>query len=597
MLTPEYLETVGEEIGALYEAVVTDILADIAERITLAENSMTATTEYLNQKLRDIGLQQKYINTKLAELMNTTESMVEDIMEESTYKSTRDSFELYRAAGYDATGVDFSNQILKGTNVLKGELKNLTRTTAKLANSTLIKSYDKAYLQVSSGAYSFDQACKNVIKDLTSQGIGTIVYDSGAKRTVESAVRLAVRTSVNQNALACEIDLINEIDDANLVETSSHLGARPSHSVWQGKVFWTKHEVKGYDNFYDATGYGTGEGLGGYNCKHSFHPYFEEFGQTYFPVDEEANAELYEQMQKQRYHERKMREWDRTIQIQKAAGQDTKTADQWKNYHKQKINELIKDGKGLLKRNYSAEKGYSNTNSRFIGGSNDWSETKPRTVTKEEIDSLKAYAKSNGITIKYLDEFDGEPENVKMSIDSLVKIMDKYPLKSKTIELSSKIFVNDNDFAETQSKHHIYLNTKAMRDIAITEKNMNNDPKFLAGTKIEHIAMHEYGHVIASQIGEKGIEILKKALYNLDKEIPKTVDDIREFLIENVSGYAGRYYYSDSENARIALNIKVKCNNINKLKEVIPEMITKNEIEPTELTIEFCRILREEYLL
>lgn len=359
MLTPEYLESVGDEIGALYEDVVTDILADIADRILHAEDSMTATTEYLNQKLIDIGLQQKYINTKLAELMNTTEEKVEEVMEESTYKSTRKSFEIYRAAGYDATGVDFSKQILKGTNVLKGELKNLTRTTAKMAQDTYIKSLDKAYLQVASGAYSYTQACNNVIKDLINQGIGTITYESGAHRSIESAVRLAVRTSVNQNALACEMDMLNEIEDANLVETSSHLGARPSHTVWQGKVFWLKEKVEGYDNFYEATKYGTGEGLGGYNCKHSFYPYFEEFGQTYFPVDEKENAELYEQTQKQRYHERKMREWDRKIQIQKAAGQDTKTATQWKNHHKQKIEELVKDGKGLLKRNYSAEKGYT----------------------------------------------------------------------------------------------------------------------------------------------------------------------------------------------------------------------------------------------
>jgi len=33
--------------------------------------------------------------------------------------------------------------------------------------------------------------------------------------------------------------------------------------------------AKRYENFYKATGYGTVEGLGGPNCRHSFYPYFE----------------------------------------------------------------------------------------------------------------------------------------------------------------------------------------------------------------------------------------------------------------------------------------------------------------------------------
>lgn len=356
MLTPKYLESIGEEIGELYESVITEILADITERISLGEDSMSATTEYLNQKLIDLGLQQQFINTKLAELTNKTDKMIEDIMEESMYKSVRASFDIYRKAGYDVSGVDFSKQLLKGTNVLKGELKNLTKTTAKLSKDTYVKAYDKAYLQVTSGAYSYDQACKNVIKDLVNDGIGKIAYDSGAERTVESAVRVAIRTSVNQNALACEMEMLEQMDDANLVETSSHLGARPSHAEWQGRIFWTKKKVEGYDNFYDSTGYGTGEGLGGYNCRHSFYPYFEEFGQTYHPFDNEENDELYELSQKQRYHERKTREWDRRYQIEKAGGQDTKTSQQYRNYHKSKLNEIVKESKGKLKRDYSAEK-------------------------------------------------------------------------------------------------------------------------------------------------------------------------------------------------------------------------------------------------
>lgn len=361
MLSPDYLETVADPIGELYDEFITAILVDIAERIKLAgeydREELYDTAAYLNRKLRELGLQQEWINLKLAELLNKTQQEVEEIMSTSTAMSVESSFSLLNAAGYDTTGLSFIKQIQKSTRVLEGELTNLTRTTANLARDTLINAYDKAYLQVASGAYSYDQAVKLAIQELTKNGIGVITYESGARRTVESAVRLAVRTSVNQNALTCEEDMLNELG-VNLVETSSHLGARPSHAEWQGKVFWRLHPEGDYDNFYEATGYGTGEGLGGYNCRHSFYPYFPEIGQTYKPYNQEENEELYKLSQEQRYHERKMREWDRKKQILEAGGLDTTAADNRIRQHAEAISETLKASNGKLKRDYSAEKGY-----------------------------------------------------------------------------------------------------------------------------------------------------------------------------------------------------------------------------------------------
>ena len=98
-----------------------------------------------------------------------------------------------------------------------------------------------------------------------------------------------------------------------LVETSSHAGARPSHAEWQGKVFCIKGHHKRYGDFYRETGYGTGAGLCGWNCYHSFYPYFEGLSTPSFSHDPSkdagrSNDEDYERQQKQRYYERKIRE-------------------------------------------------------------------------------------------------------------------------------------------------------------------------------------------------------------------------------------------------------------------------------------------------
>lgn len=360
-LTPSYLQKCTDGIEGEYQKLVTEILVDMAQRIAHA-GSMTSTTEYLNAKLREMSLQQEYINRALAKVLNTSESEVEKLMNESTYKSTRDTIIQLEKHGYDTSGLSFGRQIEKSTNIAKNELSNLTRTTGQLATAQMMNLYDQAYLQVASGAYSYDQAVTNAIRKLAKEGLGEVTYPTGAKRSVESAVRVAVRTSVAQNALKCEEDMLNDMD-INLVEVSSHLGARPSHAVWQGKIYWRNHPEGNYENFYEATGYGTATGLGGYNCRHQFYPFFGEGDeQTYYHIDETKNEQFYQMEQQQRALERKMRKWDREEKVLKAGGQDTTEARKWKSYYKEKINDLIKSSNGFLKRDYSAEKAWSSGN-------------------------------------------------------------------------------------------------------------------------------------------------------------------------------------------------------------------------------------------
>lgn len=357
-LTPNYLQKCTDGIERQYQQLVTEILVDLADRISHAQG-MTSTAEYLNEKLREMSLHQVWINQMLAKVLNTTEKDVEKLMEESTYKSTRSEIKNLEAHGYDTSGLEFAAQIEKSTNVAKNELTNLTRTTGQLATSKLMNIYDQAYLQVSTGAYSYDQAVTNAVKKLAKDGLGEVTYPTGAKRTVEAAVRVAVRTSVSQNALKCEEDMLDDMD-VNLVEVSSHLGARPSHAVWQGKIYWRKHPEGNYENFYEATGYGTPTGLGGYNCRHQHYAYFgEDDEQAYHHIDETLNKEAYEMEQKQRSLERKLREWDRKEKILNAGGVDSTEAKRWKSYYKKKLDEHVKSSHGFLKRDYAAEKAWS----------------------------------------------------------------------------------------------------------------------------------------------------------------------------------------------------------------------------------------------
>lgn len=89
-----------------------------------------------------------------------------------------------------------------------------------------------------------------------------------------------------------------------------------------------------YPDFIKSTGYGTGEGLCGWNCRHSFQPWSPELKNPY--VDENGKPKIdihesqkqYDISQKQRYYERAMRKTQRQLVAKNAeiqACKDQKT--------------------------------------------------------------------------------------------------------------------------------------------------------------------------------------------------------------------------------------------------------------------------------
>ena len=119
----------------------------------------------------------------------------------------------------------------------------------------------------------------------------------------------------------------------DLVEVSAHAGARPEHAAWQGKVYSRSGTSEKYPDFRSSTGYGTGAGLCGWNCRHTFGPYIE--GSPRVWTDEKL-AELsapkyeyqgekfteYEARQKEKHFDRQIYRWQREAEAMRAAGQD-----------------------------------------------------------------------------------------------------------------------------------------------------------------------------------------------------------------------------------------------------------------------------------
>lgn len=352
MLDPKYLRDVPEGIAEYFDELETRILKDIARRISQNDYMMTSTAEYQMHKLEELGVSMLEIEQAISEVLNITDTKVKEIIHDSSYRSVQKDNDMAKAAGIEPPHPDLTQAILNGIRSTNTEIRNICNSMASAANMAFEHALDQAYLSVSSGAFSFADAVKTAVNDLGKNGIRWIDYPTGAHRRADSAIRNALRTGVNQTAARCQEQNLDEMD-CNLVETTSHMGARPEHAKWQGMLFWRKTPVNGLQNFYEATGYGTGAGLCGWNCRHNFFPNFD--GELSFEhYDEEANAKQYELDQEQRYNERKIREWKRRQAVNKAGGVDTTLECRKVREWQQRQADFLKKHPDM-KRNYARE--------------------------------------------------------------------------------------------------------------------------------------------------------------------------------------------------------------------------------------------------
>lgn len=118
-----------------------------------------------------------------------------------------------------------------------------------------------------------------------------------------------------------------------------------------------------YKEFVASTGYGTGGGLCGWNCRHTFIPFNPEtMSNNLKKYKLEENEEMYKKHQEQRYIERNIRKYKRIVQtyktsIEKTSGtQEAKLIKQKYIHYKQLVNKWEKRYKEYnLKNNLRAQ--------------------------------------------------------------------------------------------------------------------------------------------------------------------------------------------------------------------------------------------------
>ena len=335
MLTPEYLSALPDAVVKLWSQAEDDILRDVARRIGSLDDldPMTPTAQWQAWRLDQARLVRGDVTGTLAKYSGKTKAEIRRLLQDAGTQALAADDAVYRAAGKSPAPVNDSPTLLNllnaGYRQTLGTWQNLTATTARTVTGEFERAMDRAWLQVSSGAFDHKTAIARAVDDLAAGGLKAITYPTGHRDTLEVAVRRCVLTGTNQTAAKLQIARMDEME-CEFVEVTAHEGARPEHAVWQGKVYHRSGAVEldgvKYEDFETATGYGTGPGLCGWNCRHNFYPFFPGVSTRNYTdqrLAELADPEAYALRQQQRALERKVRDAKRRFIAADAAGADT----------------------------------------------------------------------------------------------------------------------------------------------------------------------------------------------------------------------------------------------------------------------------------
>lgn len=323
-----YKEKYADQIQAQFYELEDRICADIIRRIKKT-GEITSTADWQINKLQELGYSSAAIEDMIRKALRLADSDIAELYNKVIDWEYVRNRELYEKV--DAEFIPFEDnerlqQLLTSfREQTQGALQNLTKTLGVMEKrngyilaSPLTQFYqrtlDEAVLDITSGAFDYNSVLKRTVKTLSGSGIRTIDYASGVSSRLAVAARRAVMTGLSQ--VTAKINEYNaEQLGTEFFEIDRHNGARPSHRVWQGKV-WSR------DQLVSVCGLGTVTGLNGVNCYHIYFPFIPGISERNYTDDELARLDAledqkrsfngkeynaYEARQKQRHMETAMR--------------------------------------------------------------------------------------------------------------------------------------------------------------------------------------------------------------------------------------------------------------------------------------------------
>lgn len=346
------LMQLSQGLSDLYTGLETDLLANIAAFLT-AEQADMPSAQWKIQMLAQLGaLDRKNLRT-ITQYVKNVPRMLQDTLQAGVLSALEDLEPGFRQMVLDGIlqGTDtpvedtmaralkaYAKQARNSMNMVNTVMRYKARDaahkaindTAELADKQeFLNVLNKAAGKTVSGIESRQAAMRQCIKEMTDKGIPAFVDKRGREWSPEAYVNMAIRTTAANTAQQAQFDRMDDYG-LNLVEVSSHSGARPKCAKDQGKIF-NRSGGGGYTTdlhgrkiryyAWSESSYGEPDGILGINCGHQIYPFTPGVSyQTYFPEPEEENAEAYKKSQQQRELERRVRKSKRECMMLETAG-------------------------------------------------------------------------------------------------------------------------------------------------------------------------------------------------------------------------------------------------------------------------------------
>lgn len=339
----EYKEKIASKIAARYADLEVRIMQDIVRRIKKT-GEITSTADWQINRLKILGYSSEDIENALKDTLNTSYPEMFELYDKVINWEYVRNKDVYEQINAEYIPFEENEHLIQVTSAIKKQsledLENITRSLGFYLDyggrkvltplSQVYSGYlDNACMDIVTGAFDYNAVLRRVVTQLTNSGLRQIEYSSGYANRIEVAARRAVMTGLTQ--LSGQIAEYNaEKLGTEYFEVEWHAGARPTHTIWQGRV-WSQQQL------YDVCGLGTVTGLCGANCYHTYFPFVPGVSvRTYMDewLDEQNRKEseptefrgkeytLYEARQRQRQMETAMRAQREKVQLLQKGGAD-----------------------------------------------------------------------------------------------------------------------------------------------------------------------------------------------------------------------------------------------------------------------------------
>lgn len=365
----EYKDQMAGKIAQRYQDLEERIMNDIIRRIKKTKK-ITSTADWQINRLRIIGYSSEDIEREIKKALNASYPEMFELYDnviEWEYVRNKD---IYEQINVEYIPFEQNERLKQITDAIIDQsledLENITNSlgfyldygNGKKIITPLSKVYtnylDAACFDIVTGSFDYGSVLRRVVTQLTNSGMRTVDYASGKADRIDVAARRAVLTGVSQ--ITGRISEYNaERLGTEYFEVEWHPGARPTHTVWQGRV-WTKEQLR------SVCGLGTVTGLLGANCYHTYYPFFQGISERNWSdewlqkqdIKENKPREfqgkeytMYGAKQRQRQMERAMRAQREKVQLLQKGDADPQEVMLQKAKYQAQLNEYTRFSKKM----------------------------------------------------------------------------------------------------------------------------------------------------------------------------------------------------------------------------------------------------------